>query len=563
MVLTNADAEPLLRKFETEVLDPYHQSRPFWTYPKDQGLWGLMVAYDAMMPVLAMAAAAPGTVSVAQLLKGIQDGFVQAVTWQMLRDGPIGTVPSANWDLINDSGYFIRYAQSYVDIADFHVMYGRGLVGLEAESDPQRIRFVPREDMSHEEEWFGFAQSITGYHKHHRERVNTIQMQMARAAPRVLNLTHRLAEGRVVLEDLSQLKDQEISRMGEAGFLPEAVPLPEHATAKGFTMGEFRRFWSAVVSWSMCCQGLQALHTQRGVPQSECSATQFHCFRDFVSGIAALAEVSEERIRDIVSVLDIGCSTGKPDVMLHPFVLRDEFIGWCPLLVVDSRAERNLLKVLLRNTSTRGLAASLNGEREPLLLRMIGDLLAQKRYQYALRKEVSSDSEKGDIDLLAYSTASPEEVLLVEGKAFLPVDSVNEIDSATKEMQKGQEQLEKVERILMGALPERRKQLYPFVDWGRIKKVYPILVSPDVYPNSDYDYNRIPAITLVAMSALMRSRDFRSPKRIWSAAKERAWLNWSMGDQAISYKRVKVRTVTYEIPYRGDLSGKQALQEWS
>jgi hypothetical protein len=565
VILKDKAAEPILRKLESQVLDSSYQHHRFWGHPKPKGLWGVMAAYDAMLPVFMRVGGAPYAVAISQSVKGWQDGFSQAMRWLSQRTGDLSISPSADWNLIADAGDFVRFAQTYVDIADFHMMYGRGLVGLEAEESPQRVRFVPCRE-SREREWYGLDQSMKGYLKEHRERALESGRRLQEAMPSILGLSHRLENGRIVLDDPKQLACKGIAELGASCLLPEVISLPDETQLHSFTMGEFRQFWHVMVSWSMCVQGLYMSHATNGVLQSECSATQYAELGGLQSAVAELSGLRKELVMQIMELHSLGHGGLRPDILLQPLLLSQAGAAWCPMVVVDSRAERNVLKLLARLPHTRNLAATLIGEREAVLLRQVGTALAARGYQFSLRKQIQCGTEVTEVDLLAYHTSHPAEALLVEGKALLPVNEVNEIDAATGEMRKAQGQVERTSRILQQVPEDIRRRLYPFVAWNRVKHLYPLVVTPDVYPNSSYDYSRVPATTLVAMRNLMRPSDFSSPERLWSAAMKRAWLSRDVSTPStasmVSYKRVIIRGVIYEMPYEGGTSEDKLAETW-
>ena len=102
-----------------------------------------------------------------------------------------------------------------------------------------------------------------------------------------------------------------------------------------------------------------------------------------------------------------------------------------------------------RTKSLQDHAATLIGSREGHMLRELGGLLSRRgKTAYKLTTSIAIGENKGEVDFLAYNQKFPDELLIVEGKAVLGVNEVNEVDAATKEMQGGQQQLTNVKSIL-------------------------------------------------------------------------------------------------------------------
>src|SRR5690606_24973091 len=131
--------------------------------------------------------------------------------------------------------------------------------------------------------------------------------------------------------------------------------------------------------------------------------------------------------------------------------------------------------------------------------------------QFKLHTPLEGNGESGEIDLLAYNTSFPEEVLIVEVKAMLDTDEINEVHSATVEMQHGQKQVQKVMRILESMDNASRAQKFKFVRWDRAIKYYGLVVSPNSEPHQAYDQSLIPGIALSTLESRMRKNHFASP----------------------------------------------------
>jgi hypothetical protein len=205
-----------------------------------------------------------------------------------------------------------------------------------------------------------------------------------------------------------------------------------------------------------------------------------------------------------------------------------------------------MLKLMARIPALKSVADNLIGSREFSLTRQMGEALASHGFQFKTRIKLPDSA--GEIDLLAFNIKHPDELRILEAKAILDVDEVNEVEQATLEQLKGQEQLRKTIRILNAMSPAAKSRLWSKPNWKSIDKLYGVVLTPSALPNAAYDHTQLPAITLWAINNHLYPRDFRSPRRFWDACVKKRWLKpFSAGETV--FQGLKVGFVTYEIPY--------------
>jgi hypothetical protein len=203
-----------------------------------------------------------------------------------------------------------------------------------------------------------------------------------------------------------------------------------------------------------------------------------------------------------------------------------------------------MLKLMSRTPDLRNYAATLIGSQDTAAMRELGDLLSRRgRMQFKLHSEIEAGT-RGEIDLLAYSTRYPSDILIVEGKALLGVDEINEVASATKEMQKGQRQLGKAISILSQMNTSAKERLFKFVNWNVEHVVKGVVVALDAEPNELYDHSEFPGISFESIKSRLRDNHFSSPVKFWNACRERRWLN-SVRKYDKIWLPYKVGNVTY------------------
>jgi hypothetical protein len=141
----------------------------------------------------------------------------------------------------------------------------------------------------------------------------------------------------------------------------------------------------------------------------------------------------------------------------------------------------------------------------------------------------------------------PSEVLIVEAKALLQVDDINERRSATKEMQHGQQQVRKIVHLLSRMTPEEKSRLFSFVEWDKVRHWYGIVVTPETEPGVGFDHSAIPAAAFLTLRQRLDRKAWTSPSRIWSAMADRAW-QLPVREAALSQHPITLAGITFEIP---------------
>ena len=547
-------AEEILRRFERDVLDKHHESLSLWNRPRNVAVYAALAQFDCWAILPLVAPLTFGSVPTMQRLKNLEEGLSEALRWLHTGDPRLDLVPTDDRNIIQEAGEFCLFAGQYVDIADFHKMYGRGQVDLEVDEAARVVRFVMPTDRARGSSIIGITEQA------HRLRSRASAADLSESLPdlreealRVIgSMGTRYEAGHVILDDVSVANHDAIRALVDLSVPTEPFPLADNEDLVGFTAGEFNAFFGALRRWSFCCTAafLHAI-TKGGKQQWQCAPTQCLPRGVFLSGMGRLSGLAQDTVQLITQRMTYRHFTVQSDVYLQPLFGGEDQIAWSASVVQNSKHQRNMLKLMSRIPSLRDHAAGLIGRREMPMLQELGLAIARRGgMAFKLHTPVSGGDEVGEVDLLAYNRKSAGEVLIVEGKAVLGVDEINEVESATVEMQNGQQQLAKVKRILELMPDSEKARLFRFVDWTRVRAFYGVVVAGDAEPSNNYDHSEYPGISAQALESRLRDSEFASPRRFWSACKERKWLE-KLRSGTPSYNPVAVADVTYELPVLG------------
>jgi len=541
--------EELFRQYE-RVLDSYHTRLALWARPTEVAAYALLAAFDMQyMYRLHAAPDAPETLMRQQSIR-TEHGLSEAIRWLCRRREPKDVIPTDDKNVISEAQKFIYHAASYSEIADQYRAVGRGLCRYEIEPATKTLRFIPIGGMGGSalgDGQFELIEAVEDPRKHSHLIGKADVIREAFALCR--RAKHHCEDGRIVFHDPSVLNLPELRAYVDLGTSWNRLLLPDDCDLAGFNLSDLDAFWHALRRWGHCCMVLTSRLATEQLVLHQCLPTQVVGREAFVEKMAILSDLDTAAVRDITDRMSYDPAISNPDIFLQPLVAAVKRVAWSPSLVAISTYRRNTLKLMARDPRYRTLAANVIGLRHRALLRELGQLLSRRGYQFAIERRLSWKGEETDLDLLAYDSSCPNEVLLVEGKAMLSPDEVNEVHQATREMIDGQRQLRLAEKILRNMKPESRSVIYRFVDWTKVSRYLPIVVSADAEPDPAYDHTEIPGISFLTLKNRLQSKDYRRPSRIWQACLDREWLREHRMCQR-GHESHRIGDITFAVPIR-------------
>jgi hypothetical protein len=546
----DAATSEAFRQFETSVLDVHHSTLPLWNRDRPTALFAALAQFDCMIALAPFIEFDLNALGQTQVTKGQEEGLSQALRWLNPGDRAIGPVSTNDPSVIEEAGRFCHFASDYVNIADMHKMFGRGLMEVQVDKDRRRVKFTSLTGARPAMALMGMAEST------HR----IAQMPAAKSPEKAKPLADRVhavmksakfhdVDGRLVIDDVSIANVPDIAESFPLAYPVEELFLGQDADLIGFSVEHLTRYFESLRRWSFCCTYLFIVSlNNHGTQQWQCAPTQVVERKRFLDSIQQLSGLSADIVEAITLRLTYDNRTTAVDVFQQPLLCGDGTVSWSVSVVQSSRYVRNMLRLMARTKASEKHAATLIGSRERSMLNELGGLLSrQGGTAFKLMTEIGDEQKEGEVDLLAYNPKFPDEVLLVEGKAFLGVDEINEVDAATKEMQKAQAQLDDAVEIMTRIPQGERQNLFKFVNWGMVKDFYCVVVATGVEPNDKYDHTSIPGISLETIQARLRENHFESPKKFWTACKNRQWLQRLLEYREVHHP-IKVGDVTYELP---------------
>jgi hypothetical protein len=359
-----------------------------------------------------------------------------------------------------------------------------------------------------------------------------------------MQVSHR--DGRVVLDaPETELAKPEFCTFTDAYIQRVPRDFEGIRGLPGFSLNDFNLFWGCLVRWALVALAAFVQGIRSGHRQEECLPTQVLEKERFAVDLANLAGIKKSSCDSIISVLTFDGRTNRPDVFQQPFFVSDGTICWSPQIAISSRFQRNLIKLLSRTKEMRAIIDASSSDWEIALIKDVRSLLEKRGFQTKERLRVSSTNEEAEIDLLAWKQNVPTEVLIIEIKAVVPPDEINEVNAVTETLIEGQSQVRRIFRILKASSPART--VCRMVPWEKITRIFGIVLTRESTPNPRFDYSEIPAGTLDIISSRLTNRDFKTPSRMHRALIDRDWLVELVEAERFPLP-VQIGEITYHLP---------------
>lgn|GEM_PF-2070127 len=552
-MLTGPEAETILREFETDVLDKHHETLGFTSRPSAIQRLALLCVYDNAN-LLAQSVFPPSPRVIANM-RMYAYGLCQALKWCPIGKLDPANAPSLSDGAVKDAVEFLVHGYQYATVEQFHKKYGKQLVDCAASPDQKRIRFTIRKANSASLCYEATVDAYASLRSYRHSLTKLKSEQMRRADSAISSVTFEKDGSFLRLSELDSLDTDEVNSMLRALHDIPDVDLPAGTSLDGFTVGDLYAWWTAMWKWSHAAEYVHSELLERD-SGTTVFPTQVIEFERFVGELVRLSHLSETSVRRITMRLTYEVDCPKPDPFLQPLIVIDNTVMWSTRVALEAVPIRNHLKLMSRCDRYRDVAATIIGMREPQVVSRAKTILDEHRYWSKPRTKLPMiDGEEGEVDLLAWTRRARREVLVIEIKAVLPCDDENEQAHVTRELAKGQQQLDKIIRILKRMPVADKTRLFEGVPWCGIEDYYGVLLSEQALPTHEFDHKRFPACSLAMISRRLRNRDLRTARRFWDVLSRREWLD-AIAEQLtnIQFHEIVIGGVTYELPIMPDLA---------
>lgn len=549
--MLNAEDEKLFREWEANHLDQHHQKLPLWQCDPGEAMFAALALHDSIMLMEALAAGVGGmpqapTESVIHSgpqVKAIQEGVSQALRWLLPRLPSTGVQPTSDDRIVGVASEFVSFAQQYVHLSDLHKLYGRSLAEVRIERTPPSVTFTVQEAPGATPPGMAMAESTALQAQHVLAQRPESYKSLFKALTQ-LSTTPR--QGRLELSDLSRSITSANVDLAMKPAMPDLPEISPNTQFNGFTLGQFDRVWAGLWLWSFIVQLDYVRRVISREKQHEVWPTQVNRTVEVVSVLSRACGVDPTTTERILRTLALDSRIPAPDIWLQPLVFGNDTVAWSARTFIVSRPRRNLLRLLARTGQSNEVADAVGQLAAPTANRFAAKL---QKYGFVVATgiNISNASEAGEMDLVAWSKAARNQLLVVECKGSLPPDEVAEVKSITDTANSAKGQLLRCFRILDGIDAVAMNKKCPAIPWREITSRVGLIVFYDGTPDHGYSHKDFPVTDLPTILRGMRSRDFNSPMHLANAV--RSGSTWEyLQEVGQHFEDVVVEGVTYRIP---------------
>jgi hypothetical protein len=527
-----------LRQIERN-LDSFHRGLPFWSRNPARRRFALLGAFDSFHP-MKMNLCGDGSVPHAQLWRHLECGLPIALRWVDAANPDSDEFDFTDDELV-DAGYFLNHAADYANLTDYFEMLSRSQVSASADVSRNLVRFEFPDGTAGRRSLEGFVNNVAVF-KRHRAETPGVSAQDEMVLVLLDSMPIIVVGECLALYDPRTATSRCVQEFAARQWPARSWQLDDSEDLVGFSVAELNRFWHALNAWSFACLGDQFRAYLVNAPARPLP-TQVSSRDAFLEIMSGATELPKEVILSILGRLTYDPKRSKANIFYQPFLSTPTKVAWSPSIVCYSRFQRNMLKLMAQLPELKATADNLIGGRERKMLNAFALMLGRRGWQSKQNQEIPG----AEIDLLGYRPSAVDEVLIVQGKAVLAVDTIHEVGSATKQFVEAQEQAERCVKAL-ALLPEaRRRQLFPFVSWSQVRHYCLLVIAPEAEPNESYDFDGVPFISLDTARTRLRSRDFKSPSALVDACRRRDWHRDTWRGEQL-HTSVRVGDMTFEIP---------------
>lgn len=543
-------SDELVREYE-RVIDTGYKTLPVFARPLPEAAYGVMAAFDSHILTERVVRRNGGTDSLtlgqALLFKVLGEGFSWAMRWLLRGNYHIDAQPAADEKLIAEAAALVEYGYKYHRATMLYSGYSQGRMDATVDPAKRLVRFSHKPSVLAPDHTWAYADEVTN-----QEARKTPQWKKQRdklqaaAAPAFVQVGHNLVDGRIVLDDVGQLRDERVAQY--VNWVTSYRRLfPMDVDLQGFKIRDFDAYWRALYTWSICTTQIYGAYCDRnGVPQERCMPTQVVPVEQFLDSMATLSGLPRDVVGRITDRLTADNRTKKLDMYLQPLLRGDTSVAWSVRSVLLSLPQRNLLKLMARTKAHKELADQIIGDREEPMLAELRQWLEAKGWATAVNQKLLG-TEDAEVDLLGCHWKYPTEILVVEAKALLQADEPNEMRSATEEMQHAQEQAERIIRLLREMPTAARKAQFPFVEWDKITRWHGAVITPEGEPGFSFDHSKTPGCSFQTLRRRLTADEWQSPSRLWTAMVNRKWQSEIRGGR-VEYDSMELAGIAFEEP---------------
>ena len=546
-MLKGEQAERALRKVEKDYLDVFYQQYRVLKRPRDTALIHILCSFEIQSFLTSASELRRGHVpsSFGQITYD-KEALRHALLW-VCKECPLGGDASqdTDHDIMVEVAELLSFARDYAMLWDVHVCIGHGLFDVRYDEAQNRFTFYHKADRT------GIASLwSTVQRSEQKPDLPVVDYERDQFRNVLANAAKQIGPSKLEI-DWNVVEAPEVRAFARAAMSPYRFELPEDWELGGYSLGEYREAWAAMVSIAWLSHLLHLFANKLGVANTLCVDSCVPAFAKshWIHWIARLSSMKRETVAAILADLTYDSHLKNPDPSLQPFIpLSEEKLALSVVCLITSNTERNLMKILSRKPGKKHIYDGLSQEKETIFLNEVSPVLDSIGLRHLCRTELQ---ERGklltDIDLLLWEEKTGT-LLVVELKWLIPPDEVIEVVGHDTEFESAIVQVSTAIDYLAANLSDFLDRHWKSVGAEQVKSVKGMVVSHDSAGTGKMLDPRIPVVEWAFFREMLEKHGQKRLDRVHSLCRKRPDVKRFAGQLKHGEREIHVGDYTYVSP---------------
>lgn len=334
--------------------------------------------------------------------------------------------------------------------------------------------------------------------------------------------------------------------------------LPVSMELGGYTLGDYRKFWNALLAITMVNEFCCFYSGTPGVGVN--SVVMVKKREEWISLLSKCAELSPETVGNVLTDLTFNISISSKSDKLDPtyqpfFPIGNKMIALSSFLAMSSSAERNLWDLL--SVIKPELHSTLSNEKEDVWLEDIRRELRANNVLHTNRQIQFQGNESGDIDMIIFDHSN-KFALVCEAKYPIAPDRIRDSRNVCDELKKGISQCEKILRWLPTGLQRISDESGIPLDELNGFEFRAAVLSQNSMGGGRVHDSEIPIIPGPVTKWILGTPHKGNARDLWIVGKEFRYapkvdLHYRQGNESFEFAGVS---------FKGINTGAQSLRTW-
>lgn len=458
-----------IREIE-QVIDRAQEDKEIWKIDRELLLYNALVAFEDINRFGSMIEFFTGG-NLGAFISNNCDAIDMLIRWIYMYSSSINKefIPKILPDLYIEMGMLLKQDTiSYRSICDSYILWSRGKASAKLYNDGKGVEFSYLQDNRNRIEIYDLMRSNNKKNSYINNGIEDFD----------IDLINKIEAIDIYIEDNKLKYDIDEKIWGQIYKICKEIvdsnsELPEIWDFNGFTLGDYKKVWAALLSQSF-------IHYIKCIKSGITGMAVEYCVvlktkDELINFIQKLVSVEYEVIRNIINLITYSQEyyDKKIDLIWSPIVpVKDDSIAISPSLIMYSNPERNIISLI--NKVKQSTYSRLSSSKEEIMVtEFINEVSKYPNIKVESNRPLPGNLP--DVDIVMFDK-STETLLVCELKWLLETDSIQEVLERDKDIEKGKVQCGKIYNYITENIDDVLNRFYGKQQYNP-KKIYSCVVT--------------------------------------------------------------------------------------